>query len=129
MTESETRILIDEQLRKFAWEADTNNLRYSKGTRPIKGHNLAIAEWKTDSEVGDGGFVDYALFIGIKLVGLIEAKASYKNISSVLGKNFKCRLFLQRTVEDTWRNLKLCPAFGFKIYESLITRQRYIGAT
>ena len=79
MTEAETRILIDEQLRKVGWEADTNNLRYSKGTRPVNGRNIAIAEWKADSDVGDNGFIDYALFIGTKFVGLIEAKASYKN--------------------------------------------------
>ena len=33
MTEDETRMLIDEQLRQVGWDADTNNLRYSKGTR------------------------------------------------------------------------------------------------
>ena len=55
ITESKTRVLIDEQLRKVGWEADTNNLRYSNGTRPVKGRNLAIAEWKTNSEVGNNG--------------------------------------------------------------------------
>lgn len=40
-SEAETRYLIDEQLRKVAWEADTENLRYSKGTRPMKGHCMA----------------------------------------------------------------------------------------
>ena len=40
-------------------------------------------------EVGEGGFVDYALFIGTKLVGLIEAKASYKNVSSVI--DYQCK--------------------------------------
>ena len=36
-SEAETRYIIDEQLRQVGWEADTENLRYSKGTRPIKG--------------------------------------------------------------------------------------------
>ena len=36
-SEAETRYLIDEQLRKVGWEADTETLRYSKGTRPEKG--------------------------------------------------------------------------------------------
>nr|WP_237088850.1 hypothetical protein [Paenibacillus larvae] len=27
------------------WEADSKKLRFSKGTRPEKGKNLAIAEW------------------------------------------------------------------------------------
>ena len=39
-TEAQTRCLIDEQLRKAGWEADTQNLRYSKGTRPVKGRNI-----------------------------------------------------------------------------------------
>ena len=88
-SEAETRYLIDEQLRKVGWEADTNNLRYSKGTRPVKGHNMAIAEWKTDSAVGDSGFVDYALFIGTKMVATIEAKATYKDIPSVIDNQCK----------------------------------------
>lgn len=58
-SEAETRYLIDEQLRKVGWEADTEKLRYSKGTRPAKGHNIAIAEWPTDSTVGNKGYVDY----------------------------------------------------------------------
>ena len=43
-TEAETRYIIDQQLRQVGWEADTENLRFSKGTRPVKGRNLAIAE-------------------------------------------------------------------------------------
>ena len=112
MTESETRILIDEQLRKVGWEADTNNLRYSNGTRPVKGRNLAIAEWKTDSEVGDNGFVDYALFVDTKLVGVIEAKASYKNISSVI--DYQCRDYAKNICDEdkkylvgTWNNFRV----------------------
>lgn len=50
MNESETRALIDKQLRQVSWEADTNNLRYSKGTRPVNGRNIAIAE---NSKIGD----------------------------------------------------------------------------
>ena len=48
-TEAQTRCLIDEQLQKAGWEADTKNLRFSKGTRPVKGINIAIAEWPTNS--------------------------------------------------------------------------------
>lgn len=36
-SEAETRYMIDEQLRKVGWEADTETLRYAKGTRPQKG--------------------------------------------------------------------------------------------
>lgn len=84
LTEAQTRELIDDQLRKCGWEADTNEIRYSKGTRPSKGKNLAIAEWPTDSKFGNNGYADYALFIGEKLVGIVEAKKKHTNISSVL---------------------------------------------
>ncbi len=84
LSEAQTRELIDEQLRKVGWDANTEEIRYSKGTRPTKGKNLAIAEWPTDSKTGNGGYADYALFIGEKLVGIIEAKKKHTNISSVL---------------------------------------------
>jgi len=89
LSEKETRYIIDEQLRKVGWEADTVNLRYSKGTRPQRGRNIAIAEWPTDSKVGDNGYADYALFIGIKLVGIIEAKRAFVDVSSVI--DFQCK--------------------------------------
>ena len=83
-SEAETRVLIDEQLRQVGWEADTENLRYSKGTRPQKGRCLAIAEWPTDSPGGKGGFADYALFIDLQLVAIIEAKAEHKDVAAVI---------------------------------------------
>lgn len=84
LSEAQTRELIDEQLRKVGWEADTKELRFAKGARPTKGKNLAIAEWPTDSKTGNHGYADYALFIGEKLVGIVEAKKKHSNISSVL---------------------------------------------
>lgn len=84
LSEAQTRELIDEQLRKVGWEANTKELCYSKGIRPTKGRNLAIAEWPTDSKTGNNGYADYALFIGEKMVGIIEAKKKHSNISSVL---------------------------------------------
>lgn len=83
-TEDETRLIIDEQLRKVGWEADTERLRFSRGTRPEVGRNLAIAEWPTDSVVGSNGRADYALFIGENLIAVIEAKADHLDIPSVL---------------------------------------------
>lgn len=90
LSEAETRVLIDEQLRNAGWEADTINLRYSKGTRPKKGRNMAIAEWPTVSEDNKNGFIDYALFIGEKLVGFIEAKKYSKDVASYIleSKNY-----------------------------------------
>lgn len=88
-SEAETRYMIDEQLRKVGWEADTENLRHSKGTRPQKGRCMAIAEWPTDSTVGDRGYADYALFIDTQMVATIEAKAIHKDIPSVI--DYQCK--------------------------------------
>ena len=75
MDEAETRVIIDQQLVDAGWEADTENLRYAKGSRPEPNKNKAIAEWPTES-----GPADYALFIGMTLVGVIEAKKNAKNV-------------------------------------------------
>lgn len=91
ISEAETRYLIDEQLRQVGWEADTQVLRYSNGTRPEKGRNLAIAEWPTDSRIGNYGRVDYALFVGLELVAMVEAKAEHVDIPAVMdvqGKDY-----------------------------------------
>lgn len=90
-SEAETRYMIDEQLRQVRWEANTQEIRYAKGARPAKGRNMAIAEWPTDSTVSKKGYADYALFVGTKLVGIIEAKAEHKDIPSVIdyqGKDY-----------------------------------------
>ena len=79
LDEAATRALIDQQLRDAGWEAETNVLRHSAGTRPAKGHNLAIAEWPTAS-----GPADYALFVGMTLVGVVEAKRKRKNITAAI---------------------------------------------
>lgn len=85
LTEAETRMIIDEKLRLAGWEADTTTLNHHKhGTLPAKNRNRAIAEWKVE-----GGRVDYALFIGLKLVGFIEAKAEKKTIPSALESQTK----------------------------------------
>ena len=116
-SEAETRYLIDEQLRKVGWEADTEKLRYSKGTRPAKGHNIAIAEWPTDSTVGNKGYVDYALFVGTQLVATVEAKAIHKDIPSVI--DYQCKDYSRNIrAEDakyqigTWRNFKVPFTFA-----------------
>lgn len=79
LDEATTRSLIDQQLRDSGWEADTKALRYARGARPIKGRNLAIAEWPTAS-----GPADYALFAGTTLVGVVEAKRKRKNVSAAI---------------------------------------------
>ena len=116
-SEAETRYLIDEQLRKVGWEVDTQKLRYSKGTRPEKGRNIAIAEWPTDSTVGKKRFADYALFIDERLVAIIEAKAIHKDIPSVI--DYQCKDYSRNVrAEDEkyqigmWRNYKVPFVFA-----------------
>ena len=110
-SEAETRYMIDTQLRKVGWEADTENLRYGKGIRPQKGKNLAIAEWPTLSSTGNKGRADYALFAGEKLVAVIEAKAEHKDIPSVI--DYQCKEYAQnirpedeKYVITTWGKYK-----------------------
>lgn len=116
-SEAETRYLIDEQLRKVGWEADTEKLRYSKGVRPEKGRNLAIAEWPTDSTVGNRGYADYALFVDEQLVGIIEAKAMHKDIPSVI--DFQCKDYSRNIRSEdtkyqigTWEKYKVPFTFA-----------------
>lgn len=88
-TEAQTRRLIDDQLRKAGWEVDTKNLRYSKGTRPIKGRNIAISEWPTNSAFQDHGYADYAFFIGEKLVAMMDAKKVSEDVASTIDVQIK----------------------------------------
>lgn len=87
--EAQTRRLIDEQLRKAGWEADTHILRYSKGTRPVKGRNLVISEWPTNSAFYKHGYVDYAFFIGEKLVAVMDAKKMGEDVASTIDVQVK----------------------------------------
>lgn len=77
--EADTRLLVDEQLRRAGWDVDSATLRHSKGARPEKNRNMAIAEWPTSS-----GPADYALFAGRTLVGLVEGKRKRKNVMSAV---------------------------------------------
>jgi type I restriction enzyme R subunit len=130
LSEKETRYIIDEQLRKVGWEADTVNLRYSKGTRPQKGRNIAIAEWPTDSKIGDRGSADYALFVGLNLVGIVEAKRKYTDIPSVI--DYRCKEYAKGFKEEhavyqlsTWNEYKVPFLFatnGRKYLKQLETK-------
>jgi type I restriction enzyme R subunit len=79
LDEAETRRIIDNQLRQAGWTVDTENLRFSKGTRPEKGKNMAIAEWPTAS-----GPADYVLFVGLMPIAAVEAKRKNINVSAAL---------------------------------------------
>ena len=120
-SEAETRYLIDEQLRKVGWEADTENLRYSKGARPANGRNIAIAEWPTDSTVGNRGYVDYALFIGMKMVATIEAKAIHKDIPSVI--DYQCKDY-SRNIRSADRTYQIGIWGSFQVPFTFATNGR-----
>ena len=81
LNEAQTRALIDQQLRDRGWEVDTQNLRYSQGFRPTKGKNMAISEYPTND-----GIADYALFIGLRCVAMIEAKRRRKNVMDAIAQ-------------------------------------------
>ncbi|AEH01967.1 type I restriction-modification system endonuclease [Lacinutrix sp. 5H-3-7-4] len=79
-SELETRDRIDKQLRDAEWECDTQTLNYRKHkTLPQKGRQMAIAEWRCGTK-----WADYALFNGLELIGIVEAKKHIKNVMSDL---------------------------------------------
>jgi type I restriction enzyme R subunit len=79
LDEATTRAIIDRQLQERGWTADSKTLRYASGARPAKGKAMAIAEWPTQS-----GPADYALFIGMQLIAVVEAKRRNKNVSAAV---------------------------------------------
>jgi len=93
LDEAATRAIIDERLRTRGWEADTQTLRHSEGTRPVKGKAMAVAEWPTAS-----GPADYALFYGLHCLGTVEAKRKRKNVSALR----RSGLHLTPTARRSW---------------------------
>jgi type I restriction enzyme R subunit len=90
LSEEETRFIIDQQLRNAGWAADTKALKYSNGTRPEMGKNMAIAEWPTDQdETGKIGFSDYVLFVGLQPLAVIEAKKANLDVSGKLTEAYR----------------------------------------
>lgn len=81
LSEFETRVqIIDEELKKAGWECDTLSVNYkTHKTLPEKGKNKAIAEWPCGSK-----YADYALFVGLELIGVVEAKKYGTDISTDL---------------------------------------------
>jgi type I restriction enzyme R subunit len=79
LDEAATRQIVDQHLRDRGWEADTQKLTYAAGARPAKGRAMALAEWPTES-----GPADYALFVGLTCVGVVEAKRRRRNVSAAI---------------------------------------------
>lgn len=87
-TEAETRFNIDEQLRNAGWEADTKKLNYkTHKTLPENKRYMAIAEWPCKKEGKEDGYVDYALFYGKILIGVVEAKRNCLDVGGALRRD------------------------------------------
>jgi len=65
------------QLDEAGWEADSELLCYSKGERPERGKNKAIAEWPTIGRQK----ADYVLFAGLIPMAIVEAKRENINVA------------------------------------------------
>lgn len=79
ISERDTRKLIDEQLAAAGWTVNSEQLTFTKGARPQRGQNLAIAEWPTET-----GPADYALFVGLVPIAIVEAKRKHIDVSGAL---------------------------------------------
>lgn len=106
LTEAETRLIIDEKLRQAGWEVDSQTLRFGLGVRPEKGRNLAIAEWALKT-----GFADYALFCGLELVGIVEAKRISRNVEADIAQAKKYAMQVVRhgdeIIHGPWGNYQV----------------------
>ncbi len=79
LDEAETRAIIDAQLIAAGWLADSETLRFAKGTRADAGKHQAIAEWPTAE-----GPADYVLFNGLTPLAIVEAKKYGSDVSGVI---------------------------------------------
>lgn len=114
-TEEETRLIIDKQLAEAGWEVDTKVLNYKTNkTLPEKKKNLAIAEWPCIKENGRKGFADYALFLGEKLYGILEAKRLNTDIPAAL--NVDSRIYSKGV--EIFENVQLCEGSPFREYKA-----------
>lgn len=107
LDETDTRQLIDEQLRQAGWEADSQNLTFKAGARPQRGRNLAIAEWPTAS-----GPADYVLFAGMDVLAVVEAKRRRKDVAGAIQQAKRYSEDYQRQGEEVlpggpWGNYRV----------------------
>ena len=110
LDERETRRIIDAQLRQAGWEADTETLRYSKGTRPQRGRNMAIAEWPCD-----GYAADYVLFQGLTPIAVVEAKRKNVDVSGALQQARRYSRTFSASAETQLHDRNWGPQSEFRI--------------
>jgi type I restriction enzyme R subunit len=109
LDETETRRLIDAQLRAAGWEVDSQELTYARGVRPQRNRNLAIAEWPTAD-----GRADYALFVGLQAVAVVEAKRQRKDVYGAIdqAKRYRAHLRSLELSGNLERTLLYCNPHG-----------------
>lgn len=97
-SEAETRERIDKQFRDAGWLCDTATINYkTHKSLPEKGKYKAIAEWSCGRK-----WADYALFNGLELIGIVEAKKHIKNVMSDLGQAKKYSIEVNNAHEITF---------------------------
>ncbi|WP_349616817.1 type I restriction-modification system endonuclease [Azotobacter salinestris] len=111
LSEDLTRILIDQQLGEAGWEADSLELSWSKGARPEKGRNKAIAEWPTRKP---GENADYVLFTGLVPVAIVEAKRQRINIADRIpqAERYARQLVLEGDLQPAWQGVAWADGQG-----------------
>lgn len=110
LDEDLTRILIDQQLNEAGWEADSLDLTYSKGVRPEKGKNKAIAEWPMANLKSKA---DYILFRGLMPIAVVEAKRKRINIAERIPQAERYSRGLNPAEHMTaWREMGLAEAWA-----------------
>lgn len=97
MDEASTRLIIDQMLRDAGWQADTVHLRHSKGTRPQRGVNQAIAKWPMPGMQS----ADYVLFCSLTPMAVVEAKRMNQNVAGKIGQAERyARAFAAQTAPE-----------------------------
>jgi type I restriction enzyme R subunit len=98
--EAATRKIIDRQLQKQGWDADSERLTFDRGIRPTKGKNLAIAEWPT-RDGKDAGRADYVLFADLQAIAVVEAKRKHKDVMGVIPQAKRYSVGYQIKADET----------------------------
>ena len=109
LSEDDTREIIDMELRRAGWIVDSGKIRHSKGFRPQKNKNYAIAEWPTET-----GPADYVLFVGLMPIGVVEAKRKNIDVAGEVdqAKRYSRGFKINDTMESpggTWQNQFAIP--------------------
>ena len=101
MDEAATRLIIDQMLTDAGWEANTTALTHSKGTRPERNKNKAIAEWPSQGKQS----ADYILFAGLTPIAAVEAKRLNVNVAGKIAQaeRYASGIQLDQDHEAAWQ--------------------------